>query len=189
MRQPLEERRVTIAELTMTLTFPASLILVAASNLVRADCERLPARMLLYAAADPTLHVENLRPLMDRIDIQIDVPAFPYKDFQTHALPNLRKRAPRSSRASVQFRRFYDEKIYTTRRWDRATVRKFCVLTADAKDHGEPVTNWASPLVVRQNLKSLTHNRDLAGDDDLAPKHLVEPCSTGPGSESLGVSL
>ena len=63
MRQPLEERRVTIARAQMTLTFPASFVLVAAINPCPVRlCERLPTGMFLHAAADPALHVENLRP-------------------------------------------------------------------------------------------------------------------------------
>jgi predicted ATPase with chaperone activity len=81
MRQPLEERRVTIARAQMTLTFPASFVLVAASNPCpcgfandfRRECFCTPPQIQRYMS-------KISGPLMDRIDIQIDVPAVPYKE-------------------------------------------------------------------------------------------------------------
>src|ERR1043166_5313814 len=81
LRQPLEERRVTIARTQMTLTFPASFILVAASNPCpcgfandfRRECFCTPPQVQRYVS-------KISGPLMDRIDIQVDVPAVPYKD-------------------------------------------------------------------------------------------------------------
>src|SRR5207249_6017135 len=74
LRQPLEERRVTIARAQMTLTFPASFILVAASNPCpcgfandfRRECFCTPPQIQRYMS-------KISGPLMDRIDIQIDV--------------------------------------------------------------------------------------------------------------------
>ena len=81
LRQPLEDRRVTIARAAMTLTFPASFILVAASNPCpcgfandfRRECFCMPPQIQRYMS-------KISGPLMDRIDIQVDVPAVPYKD-------------------------------------------------------------------------------------------------------------
>ena len=78
MRQPLEERRVTIARAQMTLTFPASFILVAASNPcpcgfagdpVR-ECRCTPPQVARYAAS-------LSGPLRDRIDLTVHVAALP----------------------------------------------------------------------------------------------------------------
>jgi magnesium chelatase family protein len=72
---------------------------------------------------------------MDRIDIQIDVPAVPYKELSN-------TRAAESSEAirtrviasrSVQFRRFYDERIYTNAQMGPRHIRKHCVLTAECE--------------------------------------------------------
>src|SRR5216110_1079710 len=82
LRQPLEERRVTIARAQMTLTFPASFVLIAAmnpcpcgfANDFRRECFCTPPQIQRYMS-------KISGPLMDRIDIQVDVPAVPYKDF------------------------------------------------------------------------------------------------------------
>src|SRR5213593_1178640 len=136
LRQPLEERRVTIARAQMTLTFPASFILVAASNPCpcgfandfRRECFCTPPQIQRYMS-------KISGPLMDRIDIQIDVPAVPYKELSN-------TRAAESSEAirtrviaarSVQFRRFFDEKIYTNAQMGPRQMRKYCVLTAECE--------------------------------------------------------
>src|SRR5947208_4700679 len=81
LRQPLEERRGTIARAQMTLTFPASFVLIAASNPCpcgfsqdfRRECFCTPPQAQRYMS-------KIYGPIMDRIDIQVDVPAVPYKD-------------------------------------------------------------------------------------------------------------
>src|SRR5678809_1726284 len=81
LRQPLEDRKVTIARAQMTLTFPASFILVAAmnpcpcgfANDFRRECYCTPPQIQRYMS-------KISGPLMDRIDIQVDVPAVPYKE-------------------------------------------------------------------------------------------------------------
>src|SRR5678810_1294469 len=116
MRQPLEERRVTIARAQMTLSFPASFILVAASNPhpcglsgdFRRECFCTPPQIQRYMS-------KISGPLMDRIDIQIDVPAVPYKELaNTRAAESSEMIRTRVIAArSLQLRRFFDERVYT----------------------------------------------------------------------------
>src|SRR3982751_5302314 len=88
MRQPLEERRVTIARAQMTLTFPAAFVLVAASNPCpcgfandfRRECFCTPPQIQRYMS-------KISGPFVDRIDIQIDVPAVPYKELSNPRMP------------------------------------------------------------------------------------------------------
>jgi magnesium chelatase family protein len=179
MRQPLEERRVTIARAQMTLTFPASFILVAASNPCpcgfandfRRECFCTPPQIQRYMS-------KISGPLMDRIDIQIDVPAVPYKELSnTRAAESSEMIRTRVIAArSVQFRRFYDEKIYTNAQMGPRHIRKFCVLTAECEKIMEnAVTKLGfSARGYDRILKVSRTIADLAGDDDLAPKHLSE---------------
>ena len=179
MRQPLEERRVTIARAQMTLTFPASFILVAASNPCpcgfandfRRECFCTPPQIQRYMS-------KISGPLMDRIDIQIDVPAVPYKE-----LANTRSaessemiRARVVAARNVQLRRFYDERIYTNAQMGPGHIRKHCVLTADCEKIMEnAVTKLGfSARGYDRILKVARTIADLAGDDDLSAKHLSE---------------
>src|SRR5688572_1141791 len=136
MRQPLEERRVTIARAQMTLTFPAAFVLVAASNPCpcgfandfRRECFCTPPQIQRYMS-------KISGPLMDRIDIQIDVPAVPYKELSnTHAAESseiIRMRVVAAR--NIQLRRFFDEKIYTNAQMGPRHLRKHCVLTPDCE--------------------------------------------------------
>jgi magnesium chelatase family protein len=74
-------------------------------------------------------------PLMDRIDIQVDVPAVPYKDLSERrtAEPSEVIRHRVVAARNTQLRRFYDEKIYTNAQMAPRHIRKFCVLSADCE--------------------------------------------------------
>src|SRR5689334_13768189 len=75
---------------------------------------RLHSRMLLHTAANPALHVEISSPLMDGIDIQIDVPAVLYKELaNTRAAESSEMIRTRVVAArNVQLRRFYVTQLY-----------------------------------------------------------------------------
>jgi len=179
MRQPLEERRVTIARAQLTLTFPASFILVAASNPCpcgfandfRRECFCTPPQVQRYMS-------KISGPLMDRIDIQIDVPAVPYKELaNTRTAESSEAIRTRVMAArSVQLRRFYDERIYTNAQMGPQHIRKHCVLNSECEKIMEnAVTKLGfSARGYDRILKVARTISDLAGDDELAPKHLSE---------------
>ena len=179
MRQPLEERRVTIARAQMTLTFPAAFVLVAASNPCpcgfsqdfRRECFCTPPQIQRYMS-------KISGPLMDRIDIQIDVPAVPYKELantrtaESSELIRTRVVAARN----IQLRRFFDERIYTNAQMGPRHLRKHCVLTPECEKIMEnAVTKLGfSARGYDRILKVARTISDLAGEDALSPKHLSE---------------
>jgi len=179
MRQPLEERRVTIARAQMTLTFPASFVLVAASNPCpcgfandfRRECFCTPPQIQRYMS-------KISGPLMDRIDIQIDVPAVPYKELSNsraaESSETIRMRVVAAR--NVQLRRFFDEKIYTNAQMGPRHLRKHCVLTPECEKIMEnAVTKLGfSARGYDRILKVARTISDLAGEDTLSPKHLSE---------------
>ena len=76
-----------------------------------------------------------LGPLMDRIDIQVDVPAVPYKDLTgarvAESSETIRHRVVAAR--NTQLRRFFDEHIYSNAQMGPRHIRKFCVLTAECE--------------------------------------------------------
>ena len=115
---------------------------------------------------------------MDRIDIQIDVPAVPYKELSN-------SRAAESSETirlrvvtarNVQLRRFFDEKIYTNAQMGPRHLRKHCVLTPECEKIMEnAVTKLGfSARGYDRILKVARTIADLAGEANLSPKHLSE---------------
>jgi magnesium chelatase family protein len=179
LRQPLEERRVTIARAQMTLTFPASFILVAASNPCpcgfandfRRDCFCTPPQVQRYMS-------KISGPLMDRIDIQMDVPAVPYKELSNarsaESSETIRYRVVTAR--NVQLRRFFDEHIYTNAQMGPRHLRKYCVLTpACEKIMENAVTKLGfSARGYDRILKVARTIADLEGAEDLEAKHLSE---------------
>jgi len=179
LRQPLEDRRVTIARAQMTLTFPASFVLIAAmnpcpcgfANDFRKECFCTPPQIQRYMS-------KISGPLMDRIDIQIDVPAVPYKELATtrgtESSEIIRTRVVAAR--NVQLRRFYDEHIYTNAQMGPRHIRNFCVLTPECEKIMEnAVTKLGfSARGYDRILKVARTVADLEGVDNLDPKHLSE---------------
>jgi magnesium chelatase family protein len=81
LRQPLEDHLVTIARARMTVSFPAKLMLVAAMNPCPCGYLTDPTRLCLCSPR-AIHHYRNQisGPLLDRIDIQVEVPGVPYRD-------------------------------------------------------------------------------------------------------------
>jgi magnesium chelatase family protein len=127
LRQPLEERRVTIARAQMTLTSPASFVLIAAmnpcpcgfANDFRRECFCTPPQIQRYMS-------KISGPMMDRIDIQVDVPAVPYKDLAggraAESSETIRHRV--IAARNIQLRRFFDEHIYSNAQMGPRLIRK-----------------------------------------------------------------
>ncbi len=83
LRQPLEDSTVTIARSAMTLCFPASFMLVAAMNPCPCGYFGDPTRECRCTPAIIQRYLGKISgPLLDRIDIQIEVPAVPYKELR-----------------------------------------------------------------------------------------------------------
>ena len=99
LRQPLEDRAVTIVRVRRGVTFPADFMLIAALN--PCPCGHLGSavRTCTCSAAAIAAYRSRLSgPLLDRIDLHVDVPALPYREL-AHAEPG-RDRARPSARAS-----------------------------------------------------------------------------------------
>jgi magnesium chelatase family protein len=179
LRQPLEDRRVTIARAQMTLTFPASFVLIAAmnpcpcgfANDFRKECFCTPPQIQRYMS-------KISGPLMDRIDIQVDVPAVPYKELANSRTPESSEtvRTRVIAARSVQLRRFYDEHIYTNAQMGPRHIRNFCMLTPECEKIMEnAVTKLGfSARGYDRILKVARTIADLEGGENLAPSHLSE---------------
>ncbi|MBV8069168.1 MAG: ATP-binding protein, partial [Acidobacteriaceae bacterium] len=174
LRQPLEEGSVTLARSNGTLTFPARLMLVGAMNPCPCgfygdstrECRCTPGIIQRYLA-------KVSGPLLDRIDLHIEVPAVPYKelrgkaDGQTSA--GIRERVE-EARAIQRRRGFYNSQIPPSQ------LRVFSALD----EGGERTLEIA---VRRMNLSARAHDRilrvartvaDLDKSASVSAKHLAE---------------
>jgi magnesium chelatase family protein len=174
LRQPLEEGSVTLARSAGTLTFPARLMLVAAMNPCPCgfygdntrECRCTPGIIQRYLA-------KLSGPLLDRIDMHIEVPAVPYKELRSKSdgvcSAAIRERV--EAAREVQRRRgFYNSQIPASQ------LRSLSALD----ESGERTLEMA---VRRMNLSARAHDRilrvartiaDLDHSDSVSAKHLAE---------------
>ena len=132
LRQPMEDGRVTISRARMTSTYPANFLLAAAMNPCPCgyfsdpnhDCSCNPPQIQKYIS-----RVSG--PLLDRIDIHIEVPAVNYKDLSSdmdgECSSIIRERVIKSR--ILQSERFKKEKsIYANAHMQSREIRKYCRL-------------------------------------------------------------
>jgi magnesium chelatase family protein len=174
LRQPLEDGSVTIARSNMTLSFPASFMLVAAMNPCPCGFYGDSTRECRCTGGIIQRYLSKISgPLLDRIDLHIEVPAVPYKELRGNgggvSSAEIRRRVQRA-RAIQQARGFYNSRIPTR------MLRKFCELD----DAGERTLEMA---VRRMGLSARAHDRllkvartiaDLAESEAVSAKHVAE---------------
>ncbi len=174
LRQPLEDGSITIARSTMTLKFPSSFMLIAAMNPCPCgffgdstrECRCTPGLIQRYLG-------KISGPLLDRIDIHVEVPAVPYKELRsngaTESSADMRARVERA-RAIQHARGFVNARMPSR------LIRKQCALD----DAGERTLEMA---VRKMGLSARAHDRilkvartiaDLDESPNVSAKHLAE---------------
>src|SRR6267154_1849030 len=174
LRQPLEESSVTLARTNMTLSFPSDFILIAAMNPCPCGYFSDPTRECRCTGAIIQRYLSKVSgPLLDRIDMHIEVPAVAYKELRGKdtgvGSPEMRHRV-QAARAIQQQRGFYNARIPSR------LLRNFCALD----DAGERTLEMA---VRRMGLSARAHDRilkvartiaDLGNSEAVTAKHLAE---------------
>jgi magnesium chelatase family protein len=179
MRQPLEDGTVCIARAAMSLTFPARFMLAAAMN--ACPCGYFNDRSRECHCTPPMIqhYISKISgPLLDRIDIHIDVPAVNYKELRAAASPetsaHIRERVMRARQ--VQLTRFQSDKIYCNAQMSPRQIRAYCDLSAECE-------HLLERAMTQQGLSARAHDRilkvsrtiaDLEGKANLESKHLAE---------------
>jgi magnesium chelatase family protein len=182
MRQPLEDGTVCIARASMSLTFPARFMLAAAMN--PCPCGFFNDRSHECHCTQPMIqrYMQKISgPLMDRIDIHIDVPAVNYKEMRSAAEPEssgrIRDRVIKAR--SLQHERFSSvtrTKIYSNAQMTAQNIRAFCELSPDCE-------RLLERAMTQQGLTARAHDRilkvartisDLEGAKAIEPKHIAE---------------
>ena len=137
LRQPLEDGFVTISRAARAITYPASFMLVTAMN--PCPCGHRGDSKQPCVCTPPQIQKYRNRisgPLLDRIDIHIEVPAVPYKelssDYQGESSDSISQRIVKARH--IQVERFKKDKIYTNSKMKTRHIRKHCILKSDAQD-------------------------------------------------------
>ncbi len=181
MRQPLEDHSVTIARASMSLSFPARFMLAAAMNPCPCGYFNDKSRQCLCTPPMIQRYVAKISgPLMDRIDIHVEVPAVQYKELRGGAAAEgsaqIRARVMAArERQRLRFKA-HKEKIYANAQMNTRQIRAFCELGQDAE-------RLLERAMQQQGLTARAHDRilkvartiaDLEGAESLSVAHLAE---------------
>jgi len=179
MRQPLEDRNVTISRASGTLTFPANFMLVCAMN--PCPCGYYGDSLKECTCSQAKIHQYRQRisgPLLDRIDLHITVPRVPFDKLKvpTEGEPSNAIRARVDNSRARQSDRFKGRGIWANAQMGEREVREFC-----------PIPDEAHALLKRAvdslGLSARAYNRifkisrtiaDLDSMDKISTAHVAE---------------
>lgn len=136
MRQPIEDGEIHISRVFGTLTYPSSVMLVAAMNPCPCGFRGHPKKQCICAKSAADRYINKVSgPLLDRIDIHIEVPPVEYEQLSstTPAESSEAIRARVEKVRAIQKDRFYGTSTTTNARMTPEQTRKFCPLNADAE--------------------------------------------------------
>ena len=189
MRQPIEDKIVTISRAQGSLTFPANFQLVAAMNPCPCGYYGDPVRSCTCSMSTVTKYQKRISgPLMDRIDIHIEVPRVEYEKLSDSRLgePSETIQARVEAARQIQRQRFDSNGANADNNLDNemacnadmrvAEVRKYCQLD----DTGRSLMRSAmsqlqlSARAYHRILKLARTIADLAGSESIQPHHLAE---------------
>ena len=137
LRQPLEDRRVTITRANGRVTYPCSFMLVGAMNPCRCGYYGHPTKKCTCSPNDVKRYISKISgPMLDRIDIQIELPSLSYDELSasneaTETSETVRGRVIAARKFAAE--RMADAKgIYCNAQLGAAEIRKYCVTDAAA---------------------------------------------------------
>lgn len=137
LRQPIEEGEITVLRSKYTLNMPARFTLVAAANPCPCGYFNDPERRCTCVPSQVAMYRRKLSgPLIDRIDLFIEVPALKYEKLVSTELKNssLKIQEKINKAREIQERRFRGEKIFVNSEMNIPQVEKYCQTDLKSKD-------------------------------------------------------
>jgi len=180
MRQPMEDGKVTISRALFSITYPANFMLVAAMNPCPCGYYTDPNKQCTCTPQQIQRYLAKISgPLLDRIDIQIEVPAVQYRELaSTHGgekSENIRKRVQKAR--EIQQKRFKNKPhLFCNADMQSKDIRQFCQLD----EKGQELLKTA---ITKLGLSARAYDRilkvsrtiaDLAGSDKILPEFVSE---------------
>ena len=178
MRQPLEDGKVTIARVNGTLTFPSDFMLAAAMN--PCPCGYLGNSEKCHCSANEIMkyHRKISGPLLDRIDLMVEMPPVAYDDLDNstpaESSAAIKERVVQAHK--IQLERFKDEGIFFNAQMNAAQIEKYCTLQPRDKEVLRTAFERMelSARAYHKILKLARTVADLAGEEQINLKHLLE---------------
>ncbi len=179
LRQPIEDGSVTISRAVSSITYPASIMLVCAMNPCPCGYIGDPHHQCTCTPS----HIHRYRhrvsgPLLDRIDIHVEVPAVAYKelsqDLSGESSENIRTKGQNARR--IQVERFKKDHIYSNAKMRSRHIREYCALKPEAQNILETAMQKLG-LSARAYTRILKVSRtiaDLAESEQIHAEHISE---------------
>lgn len=179
LRQPMEDGYITVARNALTVQYPASFNLIASMNpcpcgyygSTTHECKCSPASIHRYLS-------KISGPLLDRIDLHIEVDSINYEELTQYELEEsseeIKKRVNKAR--EIQIERFKESKIYSNSKMSEKEFKEHCSLNKECADILEMAFK-------KLNLSARAYNRilkvartiaDLEGSKDIAKAHILE---------------
>lgn len=176
LRQPMEDGKITVSRAGVSVTFPARFMLVAAMNpcedstgIMNGDCS--PAQKMRY-------YSRLTLPLLDRIDIHIEIPKVKFEDMvsekEEESSFNIRERVCKAR--EIQWKRFKGRKIFCNSQMGTRELRKFCKLDSKSLElMGIAIQRYGmSARAFDRILKVARTIADLEGKENIESYHISE---------------
>jgi magnesium chelatase family protein len=182
LRQPLEDQRVTISRAAMSLTFPASFMLVGSMNPCPCGFWNDPTRECRCTPLQIQRYVGRISgPLLDRIDIHIDVPAVRFKELtgtssgpEPESSASIRERVAEAR--NLQRERLKTEGIFSNAQMTPRQIRRYCRIDSESE-------RMLETAMARLGLSARAYDRilkvsrtiaDLEGSSEIQSSHVAE---------------
>jgi magnesium chelatase family protein len=179
LRQPLEDGSITVSRAVGSINYPAGFMLVAAMNPCpcgfftdpQKECGCTPTQIQRYRS-----RVSG--PLLDRIDIQVEVPALRYQEIASkdagETSTTIRERVNRARQ--VQLARFQKKGIHANAQMSTRDIKKYCAVKPEAEKLLEVAINrlGLSARAYSRVLKVARTIADLESVEDIQPAHVSE---------------
>jgi magnesium chelatase family protein len=179
MRQPLEDGNITVSRAVGSINYPASFMLIAAMNPCpcgfftdpQKECTCTPLQIQRYRS-------KVSGPLMDRIDIQVEVPALRYQELASKDAgePSAAIRQRVNAARSIQLQRFHKRNIHCNAQMAARDIKRYCVVKDEAERLLETAINklGLSARAYSRVLKVARTIADLHGSEEIQPAHIAE---------------
>ncbi|MDY6824886.1 MAG: YifB family Mg chelatase-like AAA ATPase [Thermodesulfobacteriota bacterium] len=179
LRQPLEDNTVTISRAAATITYPSAFMLLAAMN--PCPCGHLGDPKHECRCTENQIKKYRSRisgPLMDRIDIHVEVPAVSYRELSGDVVAESSRQIKQRvvSAREIQRKRFTRTRIHGNARMNSRQIKKYCPYDRDA-------ANLLETAIDRLGLSARAYNRilkvartiaDLDGSPEILSQHISE---------------
>ncbi len=179
LRQPMEDGTVTISRVQGTITYPCSTMLVAAMNPCPCGYFGHPAKPCTCSSGAVSRYLSRVSgPLLDRLDLHIEVPAVPFDELSSArpGEPSAQIQQRVNAAREIQNRRFAGTGIACNARIPASRLAEYCPLS-------EPVHRLLKESFDRLGLSARAYDRilkvartiaDLEGSPDILPRHAAE---------------